>query len=264
MDQFWMQVLGAFVVMVLLMTLTWRFAKRWNNYSIVDVIWPLSFSVVGGLYYLTSEGWWLRKALVLAVVMLWSLRLSFFLGRRVYSHHPAEDSRYKTLRQDYGTNLVWRFFLFFQYQGISVVLLSIVFLMPLRNSAENLNGLEIAGLLLSLLSLFGESIADAQAQKFKTNPANHSKVCDVGLWKYSRHPNYFFESMIWWGFYVTALGTPGGAYTVYAPLIILFILVKVTGIPPSETQALQKRGDAYREYQSRTSAFVPWFPKKGK
>lgn len=257
-----MQVLGAFIVMVIVMTITWLFAKRWDNYSVVDVVWPFSFSLVGWFYFYTSQGWWVRKVLALSVVMLWSLRLTYFLARRVYSHHPAEDSRYKTLRQEYGSQLVWRFLLFFQYQGISVVLLSLVYLESLRNQNETLHWLEIVGWCLSLISLCGESIADAQAQKFKSDPANRSKVCDVGLWKYSRHPNYFFESMIWWGFYVSALGTAGAAYTVYAPLTILFILVKVTGIPPSEAQAVQKRGDLYRQYQARTSAFIPWFPKK--
>ncbi|HEX7675926.1 MAG TPA: DUF1295 domain-containing protein [Bdellovibrio sp.] len=263
MENFWMQIVGALVLMTLIMTVTWLFARQWDNYSIVDVVWSLSFSLMGCFYFLTSQGWWLRKALVLLVILLWSLRLSYFLARRIYSHHPNEDSRYKTLRKEYGSQIASRFFLFFQYQGVSVVLLSLVFLEPIKNGSEGFSWIECIGFSLSLFSLCGEGIADAQAQKFKSNPENSGKVCDVGLWRYSRHPNYFFESMIWWGFYLTAVGTSGALYTVYAPLTILFILVKVTGIPPSESQALQKRGEAYRKYQARTSAFVPWFPKKG-
>ncbi len=263
MESFWIQITGALILMILIMAATWYFARRWDNYSIVDIVWSLSFSLVAIFYFFTSPGWVLRKVLVLGVVMLWSLRLSYFLAQRIYAHHPKEDSRYKALREDYGSQLVWRFFLFFQYQGLSIVILSLVFLEPFRNQIEHLNWIENIGLSISLLSLLGESVADSQAQKFKSSPENSSKVCDVGLWKYSRHPNYFFESMIWWGFYVTAIGTAGAAYTIYAPLTILFILIKVTGIPPSEAQALAKRGDAYRQYQAKTSAFIPWFPKKG-
>ncbi|QLY26418.1 DUF1295 domain-containing protein [Bdellovibrio sp. KM01] len=263
MESFWMQLCGGLLLMALVMSATWWLGKRWNNFSIVDSVWALSFSLVSGFYVLFAEGWWLRKVVIFAVVSIWSLRLTYFLSRRIYSHHPAEDSRYRTLREEYGANLGWRFYLFFQYQGVSVVLLSLLFLEPLNNSTPHLTVLEWCGIAVSLVSLVGESIADAQAQKFKSNPENQRKVCDVGLWKYSRHPNYFFESMIWWGFYIAALGTPGAAYTIFAPLFILFILVKVTGIPPSEAQALQKRGDAYRAYQARTSAFIPWFPRKG-
>ncbi|WP_415061413.1 DUF1295 domain-containing protein [Bdellovibrio sp.] len=262
MENFWMQILGALLMMVLLMTGTWLLGRRWNNYSVIDSLWSLSFSLVSCFYFFTSPGWWVRKALVLSVVMLWSLRLSYFLSRRIYSHHPAEDSRYKALRDEYGSQVVWRFFLFFQYQGLSVVLLSLVFLEPMRNTKDSLSLIEGIGLSLSLLSLLGESISDTQAQKFKAKPENYSKVCDVGLWKYSRHPNYFFESLVWWGFFVTALGTAGAFYTIYAPLTILLVLTRVTGIPPSEAQALKKRGDAYRQYQAKTSAFVPWFPKE--
>lgn len=263
MEAFWMQILAALLIMILVMSVTWALGRRWNNYGIVDIVWSFSFFLISTVYYFTSQGWWIRKILILSVVALWSLRLSCFLARRVCSHHPVEDSRYKTLRQEYGAQMAWRFFLFFQYQGMSVVLLSLVFLEPLRNPTESISVLEGAGLALSLLALVGESVSDAQAQKFKANPENHTKVCDVGLWRYSRHPNYFFESLIWWGFYAMALGTAGAFYTVYAPLTILFVLVKVTGIPPSEVQALRKRGDAYRQYQAKTSAFIPWFPQKG-
>lgn len=263
MENFWIQILAALFIMFLVMTVTWALGRRWDNYGIVDVVWSLSFFLVSGFYSFMTEGWWVRKLLILSIVGLWSLRLSYFLARRIYLHHPKEDSRYQTLRQDYGAHLRSRFFLFFQYQGVSVVVLSLVFLEPLRNTTEVLSLWEVVGLALSLLALWGEGIADAQAQNFKSNPDNRTKVCNVGLWKYSRHPNYFFESLVWWGFYVTALGTEGALYTIYAPLTILFILLKVTGIPPSEAQALQKRGEAYRRYQAETSAFVPWFPKKG-
>ncbi|MFS4460674.1 DUF1295 domain-containing protein [Bdellovibrio sp. HCB2-146] len=263
MSDFWMQIVYGLLLMFMVMSGTWYFSKRWNNYSVVDAVWSFSFALMAAFFASMSEGWMPRKILLVGVVFLWSIRLGVFLARRIYSHHPLEDERYKSLRADYGARVPFRFFMFFQYQGISVVALSFLFLEILRNPTPTFSAFEIAGFILSILSLMGESVADSQANRFKSNPANKLRVCDVGLWKYSRHPNYFFESMIWWGFYLAALGTAGAGYTIYAPLIILFILLKVTGVPPSEAQALKKRGDAYRQYQKRTSVFVPWFPRKG-
>ena len=114
---------------------------------------------------------------------------------------------------------------------------------------------------LALLATAGEAIADWQAQRFKSNPANESRVVNVGLWRHSRHPNYFFESMVWWGFFIAALDSPHGWVTVVCPLLMLYILLKVTGIPLTEKHSLENRGDAYREYQRTTSRFIPWFTK---
>ena len=185
------------------------------------------------------------------------------LARRVYKHHPEEDGRYKELRSSYGPNLKFRFFLFFMAQGLSVVLLSVPFLMVSQNSDPQIHVIEIVGFILVLLSILGEATADHQLSKFKKNPVNKGKTCQLGLWRYSRHPNYFFETCVWFSFFVIALGTPGTWFTIYCPLVMLTLVTKVSGIPPSEAQALRSRGDEFRDYQRRTSAFVPWFPKKG-
>lgn len=254
--------LWSLALMFVVMSATWWLARRWNNYSIVDGAWAGSFFVVAVFFTLTQSGWELRKAIMLTVVGLWSLRLAYFLTKRIYSHHPAEDSRYKQLRSEYGSHVTARFFVFFQYQAMSVVLLMVPLLEAFRAPRAELNPFEILGWVISLLALLGETVADAQAQKFKTDPMNHHKTCQVGLWRYSRHPNYFFESCVWWGFYLTALGAAQAYYTIYAPLAILFLLLKVTGVPPSEAAALKKRGEEYRRYQRTTSMFFPWFPKK--
>ncbi|MBS1972464.1 MAG: DUF1295 domain-containing protein [Bdellovibrionales bacterium] len=259
---FSLSIVAAVVLMLVVMSVTWLLAKRWDNYSIVDAAWAGSFAIIALFFALTQPGLLLRKTLMLFAVGIWSLRLAIFLTRRIRSHHPVEDSRYQQLRAEYGKHAPARFFLFFQYQALSVVLLAIPFLEVFRSDIGSLSGVEIAGFLLICLSLIGESIADAQAQKFKQNPENKNKTCQVGLWRYSRHPNYFFESCVWWGFYLFAIGAAGAYYTVYAPLIILFLLLKVTGVPPSEAAALKKRGEEYRRYQQTTSMFVPWFPKK--
>lgn len=249
-------------LMFVVMSITWWLSRRWNNYSIVDAAWAGSFFVVALFFAVTQSGWGLRQGIMLGIVGFWSLRLAYFLAKRIQGHHPTEDSRYQQLRSEYGDHVAARFFLFFQYQAASVVLLAVPFLEIFRAPSAELNSIEILGWAISGLSLVGEAVADAQAQKFKSDPANRLKTCQAGLWRYSRHPNYFFESCIWWGFYVTAIGSAQAYYTVYAPLVILILLLKVTGVPPSEAAALKKRGEEYRRYQQTTSKFFPWFPKK--
>jgi len=129
------------------------------------------------------------------------------------------------------------------------------------NSSPTISPWEIAGALLWLIAIGGESLADSQLSAFRNRPENQGKVCDRGLWKYSRHPNYFFEWMIWVAFAVVALGSTGGWLGTLSPIIMYYLLTQVTGIPPAETQSLKSRGDAYRAYQARTSAFFPLPPR---
>lgn len=250
-----------FLIACFVMVFTWAYAKKINNYSIVDAVWSFLFLIMTLFYTFVNEGYWLRKTIVLACVGIWSMRLGSFLWRRIQSHHPVEDSRYVELRKKYGDKVESEFFWFFQYQAWSVVLLTVPFALIARNPEPQISVTEWIGIGIWAISLAGEALADHQAHVFKTTPGNQKKVCDVGLWKYSRHPNYFFESCIWWGYFVFALGAKDGAYTVYCPVIMLLLLTKVTGVPLSEAQSLKSRGEAYRTYQRRTSMFIPWFPK---
>ncbi|MBC7753334.1 MAG: DUF1295 domain-containing protein [Moraxellaceae bacterium] len=252
----------SFILNCLIMVGTWVFSRNKNNYSIVDAVWAFSFFVTGGFYAFLGDGLLERRLLMLLCIGIWSLRLGLFLARRIASHHPIEDSRYVELRKGYGDHVERGFFWFFQYQAYSVVLLSAPFLLMALNTDPHIQFLEYTGIALFFLCLLGESVSDHQAQVFKKNPANKSKVCNVGLWHYSRHPNYFFESGIWFSFFIMAYSSPYGIYSLYAPLLILFLLLKVTGIPMAESQSLKNRGEAYREYQKTTSSFIPWFPKK--
>jgi steroid 5-alpha reductase family enzyme len=145
---------------------------------------------------------------------------------------------------------------------VSVVLLGAAFLVVCLNPAPALHPLEIAGTVLWLIAISGEALADAQLAAFKRHAANQGKVCDAGLWRYSRHPNYFFEWLIWVAFLVFALGSPWGWVAIIGPASILYLLLRVTGIPMTEEQSIRSRGDAYRRYQRTTSAFVPWPPRK--
>ena len=236
-------------------------ARHIDNYGIVDIAWSYAFAALAWHYALLAPGWPVRKALLAAMVALWSLRLGTHLHRRVMGHHPVEDGRYVQLRKDWADNFAPKMFGFFQLQAASVVLLGGAFLVASLNPAPQLHPLEIAGAALWLLALVGEAVADWQLAVFKRDAASTGKVCTAGLWRYSRHPNYFFEWLVWVAYFVFALASPHGWVAVIGPASILFLLLRVTGIPLTEEQAIRSKGDAYRLYQQTTSAFVPWFPK---
>jgi steroid 5-alpha reductase family enzyme len=139
--------------------------------------------------------------------------------------------------------------------------LSIPIALACANPAPGIGLFEVAGVLLWLVAIGGESIADMQLALFKSHPAAKGRVCDIGLWKYSRHPNYFFEWLVWIAYFVFALGSPWSWVGLASPLLMLYFLTCVTGIPPAEARSLATRGDAYRAYQRRTSPFIPWIPK---
>jgi steroid 5-alpha reductase family enzyme len=243
-------------------TLLYFLARAINNYGIVDIAWSYAFGAVATYYALYGPGWPVRRALIAALAVAWSLRLGTHLAIRVISHHPKEDGRYEQLRRDWAGNFASKMFGFFQLQAVSVLLLAAAFFLVCRNPEFGLHPLEIGGVMLWALAISGEAVADAQLAGFKRKPANKGKACDVGLWHYSRHPNYFFEWLIWVAYFVIALASPCGWVAIIGPASILYLLLRVTGIPMTEEQSIRSRGDAYRRYQQTTSAFVPWFPKK--
>jgi steroid 5-alpha reductase family enzyme len=141
---------------------------------------------------------------------------------------------------------------------------SVPFLVVAYNSSPGLTFFDVLGILVWIVAVGGEALADRQLAKFRANPANRGKTCRAGLWKYSRHPNYFFEFTHWFAYILLGAGSSYYWVTFFGPAIMLLFLYKVTGIPYTEKQALLSRGEDYREYQRTTSAFIPWFPKKGK
>jgi steroid 5-alpha reductase family enzyme len=260
----WLTLLGiGLLVTTILMFFAWLWAIKINNYGIVDAVWSFAFFLQAIIYFILSNGFQTRKIILLVIVGLWSLRLGFFLSRRLYKLHPEEDSRYKHLRAGHGEKVKSKFLVFYFYQAISVSILTLPFIFVFQNSSSEINIFEIIGVIYWLVSVLGESIADHQMGHFKELSKIHpemGRTCNIGLWKYSRHPNYFFESNIWFSFFIFMIGS-GVYWGVYSALIILFLLVKVTGVPPSEEQSLKTRGEEYRVYQRKTSMFVPWFPK---
>ncbi|MDI1319513.1 MAG: DUF1295 domain-containing protein [bacterium] len=255
-------ILSALVGLCVVFAGCYMLARHINNYGIVDIVWSYAFALLALFYAGFAPGWPGRKTLIATMAALWSLRLGTHLYRRVMGHHPVEDGRYVQLRQDWAGNFAPKMFGFFQLQAASVVLLGLAFFIVCLNPAPRLHPLEITAAVLWLLALGGESLADAQLAAFKRDPASQGRVCDAGLWRYSRHPNYFFEWLIWVAYFVFALASPWGWVAVIGPASILFLLLRVTGIPLTEEQSIRSKGEAYRRYQQTTSAFVPWLPRK--
>lgn len=237
-------------------------ARRLDNYGIVDIVWSYAFGPVALLYAALSHGWVPRRWLVAAIMTLWSLRLGTYLLKRVASHHPEEDGRYREMRGRWAADFPAAMFKFYQFQAVSVVVLATPFLLAAGRDEPRLTALDWLALALFAVSQVGEALADAQLAAFKKEPANKGRVCDVGLWAASRHPNYFFVSLTWLAFALFALPAPLGWLGMIAPVSIIYLLLFVTGIPATEEQAVRTKGDAYRDYQRRVSAFVPWFPKR--
>lgn len=244
------------------MFITWLIAMKMDNYSIVDIVWSYNFPLIAILLYYIGDGLFERKLLIALCVCAWGLRLGTHLFIRILGHIHQEDGRYLELRKRYGTKLKSEFLSFYMMQAASNVLLAIPFVLIANNSAEKITALEFAGLALWLVSILGEATADKQLANFKKNPENRGKVCNVGLWSWSRHPNYFFEFMIWVSYATIATASPYGWISWICPASILFLLLKVTGIPMTEEQSIRSRGEAYIEYQKTTSKFIPLPPRK--
>lgn len=257
-------ILIGFVLLFSMMAFLWLVSMRISNAAVVDVGWGAGFFLFAGIAYALTRGGEPRTILLAAMVMLWSGRLGLHLLRdRVLSGSP-EDERYSEIRRRWKSHLNLKFFLFFQLQAVLIAVLSIPMLIVMENPAPGLSIFEWSGILLWLAALIGEAEADRQLALFKRNPENKGKVCQSGLWNYSRHPNYFFEWLVWVAYFVFALGSPYGWLSIGGPVIMFVILTRLTGIPLTEEHALRSRGEAYRAYQKSTSPFVPWMKRRAR
>ncbi len=246
---------------VVLMFFLWLIHIFTKNAAIVDVGWACGLAMLSAIYATLGHAWPLRAVLVAGMGCIWGLRLGGYLLLTRVIGRP-EEGRYVQLRKDWKSNVTAKFLAFFEFQALLCVVLSGPFMFPAINNRPHLSWIEFAGCGIWLVGMIGEAAADAQLNQFKKNSLNEGKTCRVGLWNYSRHPNYFFESVIWIGFAVFALASPYGFIGLIAPALILYFLLRVTGIPATEAQALRTKHDDYRDYQRTTSAFIPWFHKK--
>lgn len=249
----------AFVALVLIMSALWLYQKKTSNAGWVDVGWAWGTGLAGVFLTMTAEASLSSRVLVSLMISIWSLRLGYHIFSRVRS--GPEENRYRMLRNYWSSGTQWKFFLFFQGQA----LLALLFGALVAVSASSRIGLgwqEGLALLIWIIAVVGEATADAQLKEFKALGCPDVSVCAHGLWRYSRHPNYFFEWVHWWGYVVMAWGSPEFIWTLLAPVLMLIFLYRITGIPATEKQSLKSRGEAYARYQQTTPAFFPWFPKR--
>lgn len=245
--------LTALPAVILLALVAWGLATARRNAGLVDIFWPLFFLVAVTVYVVTSAELSARATLVLALVAIWSLRLSIHLAARNWD--APEDHRYRAIRKRNEPGFAWKsLYLVFGLQALLAWLISA----PLAASAGSespLGVLDFAAVMLVVLGISFETVADAQLARFRADPANAGGVMDRGLWRYSRHPNYFGEFLVWWGLFAMALGV-GAWWSVFSPLLMSVLLLKVSGVALLEKD-IGVRRPAYRAYVARTNAFFP-------
>jgi steroid 5-alpha reductase family enzyme len=250
---------AGWILAAIVMAVLWIWHLRIRNAGIVDAGWTLLVAGLAVFYAAVGDGEPARRSAIGWMMGSWGARLGvYILWDRVLDR--PEDPRYQAMRLEWGERADREFFWFFQKQALAAAFFSLPALFPAVNRAPTVSPIEIAAALLWMVGFAGETTADRQLLRFKRNPENRGHTCQTGLWRYSRHPNYFFEWVMWVSYALFASASPRGWIAIACPLAMLYLLVKVTGIPPAEAQAIRSRGDEYRDYQRRTSAFVPWFP----
>jgi steroid 5-alpha reductase family enzyme len=268
---FYLEALAAIAVALsALMAGAWAVQQRTGNSGWVDTIWTFSLGLAGAgsaLWPVGGAAPNARQWLVAALVAIWSLRLGSHIAARTAG--ISDDPRYAAFAKEWGADSPRKMFIFLQNQGFGSIPLVFSIFVASRFPSDMLRLQDFLGALILLIGIASEALADAQLKRFRENPANKGRVCDAGLWRWSRHPNYFFEWFGWLAYPVIAISPgyplfyPWGWATLLAPIFMYWILVHVTGIPPLEAQMLRSRGERYRDYQTRTSMFFPLPPQKG-
>lgn len=253
-------VLGAALFAAALMAALHRVHLHTDDAGIVDAGWAGGLGLVALFYAFVGPADPLQRALLALLACTWSFRLAYFLLRnRVFS--GKEDTRYAALRRQWGASAPRRFAMLFAANAAFIVAFSIPFLMAATQPGP-VGWSGVLGVIVGFSAVFGEMHADAQLRRWRANPENGGRTCRTGLWRFSRHPNYFFEWMHWWAYVLLAAQWPYVLGALLGPVVMLLFLFRLTGIPHTERQALASRGADYRDYQRETSAFFPWFPRK--
>jgi steroid 5-alpha reductase family enzyme len=258
-DSFWHAAFSGLGMIVVLAGLTWLVSLARRDVSIVDSLWSL-FITTGGVVYAWLLPWtsW-RPALMLTLAAAWALRLAIYIIRRNHGH--GEDRRYQQIRARNQPNFAFKsLYLVFGLQAVLAWIVSAPFLAGFQGS-NPINALDLAGTMLAAFGIVFEAVGDQQMARFKADPANQGQVMDRGLWRFSRHPNYFGECCTWWGLYLIALAAGGAWWSVVSPLLMTVLLLKVSGVSLLEADIGERR-PAYRDYIARTPAFVPWRPRR--
>lgn len=245
----------------LLFSWAWFRQRRTRNAGLVDLCWTGSLPAAAAVYALTSGGWVGRRGLVALLAIAWGGRLLVHLWAR-YRSEP-EDGRYAALRREHGDGFDRWLIPFFAAQAVLAWLLSLAFWVPMQDVRTGFRALDLVAISVCVVSVLGESIADRQLMRHRRDPNQKGRTCRSGLWAWSRHPNYFFEWLGWFVWPLLSVGVEHGAWLWIVPVAMGLLIVKVTGIPPTEARALESRGDDYRRYQREVSAFFPLPPSSG-
>ncbi|NUM45139.1 MAG: DUF1295 domain-containing protein [Anaerolineales bacterium] len=243
---------SALGVILGLMTLLWLYSLKIKDSGIVDIFWGTGFVITAWFYLSVAEGFAPRNLLLASLVTLWGLRLSLHIFRR--NHGKPEDFRYRAWREEHGARWWWWSWVqVFALQGIILWIVSMPLLAGMMDGPAQWTFFDGLGLLLWLIGIIFEAGGDYQLARFKADPANKGKLLTTGLWAYTRHPNYFGDSVVWWGHFCFAL--PGGAWTIFAPLLMTFLLMRVSGVAMLEKSMKIRPG--YESYMRNTPAFFP-------
>jgi len=253
--------LQASLIILMLLILLWVVSVFIKNVSIVDLFWGLGFVVINTFYVLSSSEVTDRQLLVLVLVSVWGLRLSVYLAWRNIG--KAEDFRYQEFRKKYGPERYWWFSFFqtFLLQGVLMMMISTPLLgANFGEQNSGLQWLDYAGILVWIIGFSFEAGGDLQLARFKSNPQNKGKVLNTGFWKYTRHPNYFGDSAVWWSYALFCIAA-GSYWLSLGSVLMTLLIIKVSGVALLE-KSLTSTKPQYLEYIRKTNAFIPWFPKK--
>lgn len=247
-------------IIITLMCLLWLISLMNKDASIVDIFWGLGFVVLAWNTLILSEVIFFRSILLAILVTVWGLRLAFHIGIR---NLGEEDPRYQAMRNHHGNHFWWvSLFNVFLLQGILLWVISLTVQMgQILPTPSNITVFDYFGVLIWGIGFSFEAIADWQLVRFKSKSENKGCIMDKGLWALSRHPNYFGETLVWWGLFLISLSSFKNIWTVISPLLITYLLLAVSGVPMLE-KVLKKRNPEYEAYIKRTSAFIPFPPKK--
>jgi steroid 5-alpha reductase family enzyme len=244
-----------------LFTLLWLVSLAIENASIVDIWWGLAFIVLCLVYVSTTDGFGPRRTLMVVLVAIWGTRLAWYIGSRNIGR--GEDFRYATWRQEHGASWWWySYFKVFLLQATIGWIVGLPLYFAVRSPVPaRLTVVDLLGALIFTAGFLVEAIGDQQMRRFRANPLNKGRVMSGGLWRYTRHPNYFGEAVLWWGLGIIGAATPGGALGLIGPAVITFLLLRVSGVTLLES-TLKHTKPGYAEYVATTSAFVPMPPRR--
>jgi steroid 5-alpha reductase family enzyme len=248
------------VALAAIMTAAWLIWRRTQNSGWVDTTWTFGLggiAVAGALMPVVAGVLNSRQVLVAALIACWSLRLGLHIAHR--TARIVDDPRYGKLLRGWGAAAEWQMFLLMQKQALVSIPLGVSMVVAAWNPAPGLRFSDLIGATVLIVGIFGEGLADRQLRRFRADPANRGRICDTGLWSWSRHPNYFFEWLGWLAYPVIAIGPAyhWGWLALAGPVCMYWLLVHVSGIPPLEQHMQEVRPEAFRKYQARTRKFFP-------